>query len=97
MKQLVVYCSEELEHQVVGSFDRHGAEGYLKIPRAVGHKFLEPEALPRSVSFDAIVLIVPGASEATVAAVLEDLQDYAGKCEIQPCLRASVVNVERLV
>jgi hypothetical protein len=97
MKQLTVYCSEELEHQVVSSFDRHGAEGYLRIPRAIGHKFLEPEALPRTVSFEAIVLVVPGASEATVAAILQDLQDYAGKCEIQPCLRASVVDLERLV
>jgi hypothetical protein len=97
MKQLVIYCSEDLEHQVVSSLDRHGAEGYLKIPRAVGHKFLEAATLPRTVSFEAIVLVVPGAAEATVAAVLEDLQDYAGKCEIQPCLRASVVNVEQLV
>jgi hypothetical protein len=97
MKQLTVYCSPELEHQVVAAFDRHGAEGYLRIPRAVGHKFLEPGALPRTVSFEAVVLVVPGASEATVAAVLQELQDVAGKCEIQPCLRASVVNVERLV
>jgi hypothetical protein len=97
MKQLVIYCSEDLEHQVVGALDRHGAEGYLKIPGAVGHKFLERESLPRTVSFGAIVIVVPGASEASVAAILKDLQDFAGKCEIQPCLRASVVNVEQLV
>ena len=97
MKQLVIYCSEDLEHQVVSSIDRHGAEGYLAIPNAVGHKFLEPEALPRSVSFEAVMIVVPGASEACVAGILKDLQHIAKNCEIQPCLRASVVAVEQLV
>lgn len=97
MKQLVIYCSDDLEHRVVSAIDRNGAEGYLRVPNAVGHKFLERERLPRSVSFDAVMIVVPGASEACVAGILEDLQDVANRCEIRPCLRASVLDVERLV
>ncbi len=97
MKQLVIYCSEDLEHRVVSSIDRHGAEGYLAIPNAVGHKFLEPGTLPRSVSFEAVMIVVPGASEACVAGILADLQHMAQQCEIQPCLRVSVLDVEQLI
>jgi len=96
VKQLSIYCSLDLEERVVAALDRAGAEGFVRIPRATGNKFAGPGEVPRTLTWEAAVFLVPGAAEPVVEAVVRELESYAGGCDIRPCLRMVVSPVERV-
>ena len=95
MKQLAIYCSRDLEERVVSALDQAGVEGFVRIPHVTGNKFREPGGVPRTLTWEALAFVVPGAEEATVEAVVRELEGYAGGCEIRPCLRMVVSSVEK--
>ena len=90
MKQLTIYCSRDLEQQVVAVLDREGLEGYFRLGDAAGHRFLPPGEVPRSVTWEAVMLVVPGAEERRIDKAVAALRSLADRCEIEPCLRVVV-------
>ena len=93
MRQLSVYVSADLETPVVQSFDRAGIEGYLRIGGATGTRFAEAGRLPRTVTWEATLFLVPVAAETQVRRVVEDLERLAGECDVEPCLRIVVADI----
>ena len=90
MKQLTVFCSRDLESQVVSTLDEAGLHGYLRLGDATGNRFLAKGQVPRSVTWEAVVIVVPGDDDAVIDAVREKLQDIAEKCDVEPCIRLLV-------
>lgn len=97
MKQLTIFCSADLDDRVVTTLDRSGIDGFLCVDHASGSKFNAPGRVPRTMSWDARLFIVPGAEDAQVAQVVDELEGYANACDIQPCLRIVVSTVDRVV
>ena len=90
MKQLTIFCSRDLESQVVSILDEAGLYGYLRIGDATGNRFLPKGEVPRAVTWEAVMIVVPGDEDATIDAVRETLQGIAADCEVAPCIRLLV-------
>lgn len=90
MKQLTVYCSRDLEPQVVSTLDDAGLHGYLRVAGATGNRFLPKGQMPRAVTWEAVMIVVPGADDALIDGVREKLQGIAAACEVEPCIRLLV-------
>lgn len=97
MKQLSIFCSGDLEAKVVSALDRAGVEGYLRLGEATGNKFLPPQEIPRTMVWQATVIVVPAVAPEKAEQIIEELQEYAGSCEVTPCLRIVQSAVERVV
>jgi hypothetical protein len=95
MKQLTVYCSRDLEKRVISAFDEVDLEGYVHLGGATGHKFLPGDQVPRTMTWEASVFVVPSAPEDRIARVVDSLKLYAGSCEIEPCIRIVTSDVEQ--
>lgn len=94
MKQLTVYCSVDIEDAVITIFDRIGIDGFMRIGNATGNRFLPPGQVPRTMTWEGSVLIVPAAADELVNDAVKRLEEYAGKCDIEPCLRYVVTPIE---
>jgi len=90
MKQLTVFCSRDLEERVVSILDRSGLDGYLRLDDVTGNRFLPKDQVPRSLTWEVVMIIVPGAEPALIDAVRRELQGIAEDCEIEPCIRLLV-------
>lgn len=90
MKQLTVFCSRDLEEQVVEILDGSGLDGYLRLDGVTGNRFLPRDQVPRSLTWEVVMIIVPGAEPALIDSVREKLQTIAEDCEIEPCIRLLV-------
>lgn len=97
MKHLTIYCSRDLEHRVVAALDSAGVEGFLRVGEATGNKFQPPSLLPRTMTWEAALFMVPAAPEQKVGEIIAELERYAGACEVRPCLRIVVSAVEQVV
>ena len=94
MKQLTVYCSLDIENEVITILDRIGVDGFMRIGGGTGNKFLPRGQVPRTMTWEASVFVVPSAPDEAVSSVVRHLEEYAGKCDIEPCLRFVVTPVE---
>ena len=96
MKQLTIFCSADLEHRVLNALERAGVQGFLRLPGGSGCRFKERGEVPRTLSWEALMFTVPDAEAEQVSQVADELEGYAGACEIQPCLRMVISPVERV-
>lgn len=96
MKQLTIFCSSDLADRVVAALDRAGVEGFASLEKATGNKFADAGRFPRTITWEAHVFIVPGATDGQIGQVVGELECLANECEIKPCLRISVVPLEAL-
>ncbi len=94
MKQLIIFVSPDLEDRVVRVLEHARVEGFLRLEGATGNKFIHGDPLTRIVTWEAVALIVPGANDAQVKAVLGELEEHAGVCEAGPCLRIVVSGLD---
>jgi hypothetical protein len=97
MKQLSIYCSRDLEDRVIAALDRVGVEGFMRVGGATGNKFKPPAELPRAMTWEAILFLVPAAPDNKIEQVIGELERYAGACEVRPCLKIVVSTVEKVV
>jgi hypothetical protein len=97
MKQLSIYCSHDLEDQVVEALDRGGVDGFLRVAHATGNKFKPGDELPRVMTWDAALYLVPTVQPDRAEMIVSELQQFAGACEENPCLRIVVSTVERVI
>lgn len=93
MKQLSVFCSPDLEDRVVSAFDRAGVEGFMRLPGASAHLFAEPGQVPRTIDWEAVLLIVPAAPGERLERVLDELETYTRQCDTGVCIRHSLMEV----
>ena len=94
MQQLTVFASPDLEHQVVSALDRAGAEGYFRAAGASANKFNPEGEVPRVMTWAAVMFVVPAAPNEVIKAIVKELEEYAGACEVEPCLRMVVTAVQ---
>ena len=96
MKQLSVFCSRDLSGQVVRILAQSGIDGFVELGEATGNRFREPGAVPRTLTWEAVWFLVPGAGDGQVDALAGKLKEMAGDCEAGPCLRVTVSRVEQV-
>ena len=94
MKQLNLYISTDLERRAVDALERAGVEGYLRLAGATGNKFEPADTHSRTMTWEALALIVPAAADEQVASIVGELEEYANACATRPCLRMVVSSVE---
>ena len=97
MNQLAIYCSRDIEDRVVRALDAAGVGGFLHVAHATGNKFKPGDELPRLLTWDAVLSLVPAVAEDRVDTIMRQLADYAGSCEVDPCLRMVVSAVEKVL
>jgi hypothetical protein len=97
MKQIAIFCSPDLDRKVIGALDEARVEGFMRVASGTGNFFKEPGQIPRTMSWEATLFIVPAASDEQVERVLAPLREHAGNCETAPCLRVTVTPVEGLL
>jgi len=90
VKQLTIFCSRDLEQQVVSTLDEAGLRGYLRLDGVTGNRFLPKGQVPRSVTWEAVMIVVPAGAADVIDDVREKLQAIAASCEIEPCIRLLV-------
>ncbi len=93
MKQITVLCSSDLAETVQDALVAAGVEGFLRVPGAVGVKpgaATEHGRLPR---WEAEMFVAP-VTEPAAEAVVGALRSFAGRCEVEPCLRILVSSLE---
>jgi hypothetical protein len=93
MRQVTVYVSHDLEARVVHALDHADIDGYVRVAGATGTRFAPPGQLPRTVTWEATLFLVPAADEGQVRRIVEELREFAGTCEVEPCLRIVVADV----
>jgi len=97
MKQLTVFCSNDEESRVITALDHAGIKGFFRMGDASGNKFVEPGQVPRTVAWEAVMIVVPSAPEESIRAVMGNLGEYARSCTIEPCLRMVVSSVDEVI
>lgn len=94
MKQLSLFISTDLERRAVDAIERAGVDGYLRLAGATGNKFEPADQHSRTMTWEALALIIPGADDAQVASIVGELEEHANACATRPCLRMVVSSVE---
>jgi hypothetical protein len=94
VKQLTIFCNRDEEERVVSALDHAGIPGFLRVGEATGHRFLDPGRVPRDVTWEATMFVVPAANEERLSAAVKELRAYAADCEIEPCLRIVVSPID---
>ena len=95
MKQLTIFCSPDLESRVISILDEAGLDGFLHLPGGSANLFADPGRVPRTFTWEAILLVVPAADDARVERVADRLDEYVHSCDTETCLRYAVIAVER--
>jgi hypothetical protein len=95
MKQLTIYCSEELIGQVNQVLHNVGIEDYVHMPGLYGNKLKTKGSFEKDLTYPASAFIVHAPSE-KIDGIVAELQDYANQCGIKPCLRMVVISPEQV-
>src|SRR5512140_1883159 len=93
MKQVTVLCSSDLAGTVQDALVGAGVEGFLRVPGAVGVKPSAAAEHGRYPRFEAEMFVAPAKDDAA-ANVVAALGSFAGRCEVEPCLRILVSSLE---
>jgi len=94
MKMVTIYASSDLENRVVSAIQDSGADTYLTIDNATAHRFNRSHDLPRTMTWSAVMFLVPGLSEAQASRLSEALRHECDASETQPCLRLTMNDVD---
>jgi hypothetical protein len=89
----MIFCSADLSETVRDALVRSGVSGFLKVPHAVGSKPGATWQHGRYPTWDAEMFLAAAEAE-TVARAVRELEQYAGQCEVEPCLRIMVSAIE---
>jgi hypothetical protein len=92
MKQLTIICSSEIARKVERVLSASGIRGFFHT-QGTGTHVEKKGPYNQNLTWPADIFIVP-AEEERLRPVIAKLTEYAGKCEIEPCLRMILVPVE---
>jgi hypothetical protein len=90
----MIFCNSDEEGRVVSALDQAGIPAFLRVGDATGHRFLDPGQIPRDMTWEATMFIVPAAPEDRLELVVAQLRTYIGDCEIEPCMRIVISPVD---
>ena len=93
MKQLTILCSADLADKVRDTLTAEKVHGFLQLPNAVGNEPGAAAVHGRVPRWEAEMFVAPVEADA-VNGVVERLRDYAGKCDVEPCLRILVSSLD---
>lgn len=91
MTQVTIFSSVDLEPSVLAALDQAGVVGFLRLGGGTGNRFLPGGAVPRTMAWDAVVFIVPGADDSQLETISTELAEVASGCESEPCLHMVTV------
>lgn len=95
MKQLTIYCSEELTDEVNHVLHKYEVEGFIHMPGIYGNKLKPRGSYEKDQIWQAAAFTV-FPEENKLTSIMNELQGYARKCNIEPCLRMVVLPVEEM-
>jgi hypothetical protein len=93
LKQLMIMCSADISETVRDALVASEIEGFLKIPHAVGSKPGATWSHGRYPLWEAEVYLA-AIEDAAVQPIVDRLKDYAGHCDVEPCLRILVSSLD---
>ncbi|HOO56650.1 MAG TPA: hypothetical protein PLN69_07490 [bacterium] len=85
VKMLMIICSSEISDKVTRVLSKSDIEGYARF-EGTGTNIEEKSAYSRDVTWPGCTFIIP-AEESQLRPIIHELKGYAGKCEIEPCLK----------
>jgi hypothetical protein len=95
MKQLTIYCSEEMTDEVSQVLRKHDVEGFIHLPQIYGTKRKPKASFGKDLTWQASAFVVfPNGEQLT--GIVNQLQEYAARCEVEPCLRMVVAPIEQM-
>lgn len=92
IKQLTIICSTEISDMVGKVLSRSGIRGFARF-EGTGTNVLEKSAYSHDLTWQSCVYLIP-AEEEQLRGIIDKLKKYAGKCEIDPCLKMILSPVE---
>jgi hypothetical protein len=93
VKQLTILCSSDLAETVQDALVRAGVEGFLRVPGAVGVKPGAAAEHGRWPRWEAEMFVTP-VTEDVLSLIVDGLRSFAGRCDVEPCLRILVSSLE---
>ncbi|GAB4226906.1 MAG: hypothetical protein Kow0062_28860 [Acidobacteriota bacterium] len=96
-KLTTILCNSDLADRVIAALDHAGAHHFLRVPEGVGTMFEPPGRIPRTITWEATMFVVPGLDEEQIDRLVHELRDVVGECSAENCLRILVSNVDRLL
>lgn len=94
MNQITIFSSVDLEPSVLAALDQAGVIGFLRLTGATGNRFLPGGAVPRTMAWDAVVFVVPGADDSQLQTISAELAEVAAGCDPEPCLRMVTISAQ---
>ena len=95
MKQLTIYCSDELTEQVGRVLRRQHIDSFVHIPSIYGNRTSSQASINKDIVWHAEAFVVFTEGQ-QLEAIMNELADFANACEANPCLRMVVTPVEKL-
>jgi hypothetical protein len=89
MRELTIYCTEELRNQVDQILHRCQVDDYIHMPGLYGNKLKVKGSFEKDLTYPASAFLVYATKEKTEQVVTE-LKAYANQCSVKPCLRMAV-------
>jgi hypothetical protein len=96
MKQVTIYCGEELNEPVTHLLHKHQVGSFVHVPELYGNTMKEHGSFRKDLAWQACAYIL-FIDDVKVKNLMADLQHLAENCEVQPCLRVTVVPIEQLI
>ncbi len=96
MKQLTIYCSEELNDSVSQILHHYEIEGFIHMPGIYGNKLKPRGSFEKDLAWQACAFIVFPEDD-QLQSLMAELQQFAQKCGESPCLRMVVVAPEQII
>ena len=95
IKQLMIFCSSDIADVVTKELSTSGIQGYMHLS-GQGTNIEKKSAFSHDLTWPAEVFIVP-ADETKIRKIMGSLKGYAGKCEMEPCLKLILSSVDELL
>jgi hypothetical protein len=92
---VTILCSSDLAERVRDALVTAGTEGFLQIPDAVGVKPGAAAEHGRYPQWQSELFLAP-VDDGVARRIVEMLQEYAGQCEVEPCLRILVSTLDEV-
>ena len=90
----MIFCSSEISGMVVSILTNAGVKGFMHL-QGTGTNVIQKTAFSHDLTWPADVFIVP-AEETALRGVVDKLKSYAGKCEIDPCLKLILSTIDEM-
>lgn len=94
IKQLTIICSSEIADRVTSALSKEKIQGFAHL-NGTGTNVVKKGPYTHDLTWPADLYIVPG-EEAPLRRIVDELKRYAGDCEVQPCLKLILSDVEEM-